>query len=36
MINEALRQYLDKQEKPLNEADLRKVLREELKRAANN
>jgi uncharacterized protein (DUF4415 family) len=36
MINEALRQYLDRQGKPLDEAGLRKVLREELQRAANN
>ena len=32
MINEALRQYLEKGEKPLNEAVIRQVIREELDR----
>ena len=32
MINEALRQYLKKAEKPLNEKVIRKVIREELDR----
>ena len=35
MINEALRQYLDKGKKPLDEAALRQLLREELQRAAH-
>ena len=34
MINEALRQYLEKGEKPLNEEVIRQVIREELDRAA--
>lgn len=34
MINEALRQYLEKSGKPLNEALLRQVIREELDRAS--
>ena len=33
MINEALRQYLEKSEKPLNEEVIRQVIREELDRA---
>ena len=33
MINEALRQYLKKSEKPLNEKVIRRVIREELERA---
>ncbi len=33
MINEALRQYLGKSPKPLDEGDLRRVIREELARA---
>jgi uncharacterized protein (DUF4415 family) len=33
MINEALRQYLAKERKPLDERALRRVLREELERA---
>ncbi|UCH20316.1 MAG: BrnA antitoxin family protein [Deltaproteobacteria bacterium] len=32
MINEALRQYLEKGEKPLNEEVIRQVIREELDR----
>lgn len=34
MINEALRQYLSKSSKPLDEASLRKILREELQSAS--
>ena len=34
MINDALRQYLDKSGKPLNEALIRQVFREELDRAS--
>jgi uncharacterized protein (DUF4415 family) len=34
MINEALRQHLDKNQKPVNERVLRQVIREELQRAA--
>ncbi len=34
MINEVLRQYLDKEQKPLDEASLRRVIREELQHAA--
>ena len=34
MINEALRQYLEKSEKPLNEEVIRQVIREELDRVA--
>lgn len=34
MINEALRQYLEKSGKPLNEALIRQVIREELDRAS--
>ncbi|MBW1996779.1 MAG: BrnA antitoxin family protein [Deltaproteobacteria bacterium] len=34
MINEALREHLDKQKKPVDEAVLRKIIREELHRAA--
>jgi len=33
MINEALREYLSKSEKPLNETTIRQVIREELDRA---
>ena len=33
MINEALRQHLEKIEKPLNESLLRQVIREELEKA---
>lgn len=33
MINQALREYLDKNEKPLSEASIRQVIREELDRA---
>ncbi|MCP3891742.1 MAG: BrnA antitoxin family protein [Desulfobulbaceae bacterium] len=33
MINDALRQYLEKSGKPLNEALIRQVIREELDRA---
>jgi uncharacterized protein (DUF4415 family) len=36
MINEALREYLAKWEKPLDEAAIRKVIREELARAAEH
>jgi uncharacterized protein (DUF4415 family) len=32
MINQALREYLNKKPEPINEAVLRKVLREELER----
>jgi uncharacterized protein (DUF4415 family) len=32
MINEALRKYLEKTEKPLNEGVIRQVIREELER----
>jgi uncharacterized protein (DUF4415 family) len=35
MINDALRQYLGKSDKPLDETLLRQVIREELDRAAN-
>ena len=34
MINEALRKYLQKTEKPLNESVIRQVIREELERVA--
>jgi hypothetical protein len=34
MINKALKQYLSKVKKPLDETVLRQVIREELKRAA--
>jgi len=34
MINEALREYLSKSSKPINEDSLRKILREELKSAS--
>ena len=33
MINQALRDYLDKNEKPLSESSIRHVIREELDRA---
>ena len=36
MINEALRQYLEKGEKPLLEAVIRQVIREELDRIATH
>ncbi len=36
MINEALREYLTKSEKPLDETVIRQVIREELDRAANH
>ena len=36
MINDALREYLNKKEKPLTEIDIRQVVREELERAAHN
>lgn len=36
MINEALRLYVGKAPKPVDETVLRKVLREELKRAAHD
>ena len=35
MINEVLRQHLDKGQKPFDERVLRQVIREELKRAAH-
>ena len=31
MINDALRQYLDKKQEPMNEETLRRVIREELR-----
>jgi uncharacterized protein (DUF4415 family) len=34
MINEALRKYLEKTEKPLNESALRQVIREKLERVS--
>jgi uncharacterized protein (DUF4415 family) len=34
MINEALRKYLEKAEKPLDESVLRQVIREELERVS--
>jgi uncharacterized protein (DUF4415 family) len=34
MINEALRKYLEKTEKPLDESVLRQVIREELERVS--
>ena len=34
MINEALREYLSKSPKPLNEDSLRKIIREELQSAS--
>jgi uncharacterized protein (DUF4415 family) len=36
MINEALRQHLLQSEKPVTEAALRQLIREELKRAAHD
>ncbi len=36
MINEALKEYLNKKEEPVTEAAIRQVIREELKRAAHN
>ena len=36
MINEALREYLTKSGKPLDETIIRQVIREELDRAANH
>ncbi len=36
MINEALRQFLDKSKKLLDETTLRQVMREELERAAHH
>lgn len=36
MINEALREYLSKSGKPLNEEVIRQVIREELDRTANH
>ncbi len=35
MINQALRHYIAKQEEPVDESLLRKVIREELERAAH-
>jgi uncharacterized protein (DUF4415 family) len=34
MINEVLRKYLEKTEKPINESVIRQVIREELERVA--
>ena len=36
MINEALREYLEKTEKPLDESVLRQVIREELERVGSH
>ena len=36
MINEALREYLNKKEEPVSESGIRQVIREELERAAHN
>ena len=36
MINDALREYLNKKEEPVTEAAIRQVVREELERAAHN
>ncbi len=36
MINEALREHLNKKEEPLTEVAIRQVIREELERAAHN
>lgn len=36
MINKALRVYLNKTEKPVTEASIRQVIREELERAAHS
>ena len=36
MINEALRKYLERTEKPLNETVIRQVIREELQRVASH
>ena len=36
MINEALREYLNKKEKPVTEDSIRQVIREELERVAQN
>lgn len=36
MINQALREYLGKAEKPVNEGVLRQVIREELERGARH
>jgi uncharacterized protein (DUF4415 family) len=36
MINDALREYLSKSEKPLNETVIRQVIREELDRVAHH
>ncbi len=36
MINEALREYLAKSSKPLDETVIRQVIREELERIAHN
>jgi uncharacterized protein (DUF4415 family) len=36
MINEALRQYLKKEEKPLNKEVIRQVIREELDRVTSH
>lgn len=36
MINEALKEYLNKKEKTVTEASIRQVIREELERAAHS
>ena len=36
MINDALRDYLNKKEEPVSAAAIRQVIREELERAAHN
>jgi uncharacterized protein (DUF4415 family) len=36
MINEVLREYLNKNEEPVTKAAIRQVIREELERAAHN
>lgn len=36
MINDALREYLNKKERPVTEASIRQLIREELERAAHN
>jgi uncharacterized protein (DUF4415 family) len=36
MINDALRDYLDKKEEPVTAAAIRQVIREELERVAHN
>ena len=36
MINDALREYLNKKEKPVTEASIRQVIREELERVTHS